>query len=67
MSQSGFSIVQLGAGYAVETDSVRMKELVQFAIRWYECVLMLVVPPSLGHLSHSVYAVAFFSRDVKVL
>ena len=30
-------------------------------------VLMLVDPSSLGHLSHSVYAVAFFSREVVVL
>lgn len=32
MSHSGFRIVQFGAGNAVETDSVLMKELVQGTI-----------------------------------
>ena len=32
MSHSGFSIVQLGAGYAVETDCVLMKDSVQGTI-----------------------------------
>ena len=67
MSHSGFSIVQLGAGYAVETDSVLMKELVQGTVDAYECALMLVDPSSLGHLSQRVYTVAFLFREVEVL
>lgn len=44
-----------------------MKELVQGTIDAYECVLMLVDPSSRGHLSQSVYSVAFLFRAVAVL
>jgi hypothetical protein len=44
-----------------------MKELVQGTDDTYEWVLMLVDPSSLGHLSQSVYSVAFLFREVEVL
>jgi hypothetical protein len=64
-SQSDFTIVQLGAGTAVETADVVMKKVVEVAVRQSVCLITLVVPFSLGQPSHSEQTTEL-AKDVTV-